>query len=315
MDEGPDRNMTDGSLTTRAARAPSAAATLSRAVIAFETENSARRRLAAFGYPPDVAAEVAVYLAQSTDLPLFIDDITQALRREAITAEFVALDELSRRLTELAPQADRTIVWAFTDGVRFYRGSSVPALARLEGFARFGSPSTAAHLCQDKFASLALSHAAGLAVPPTRLMEGESEIAALGRWPSDVGPLFVKPNTLGAKIGIFADSLCQSLSEATERARRIFDRYGDRALIQPFVEGDDVRVSFLELEGDLADQLGIERILKDPASETGGAFLTMKDNETLSGAKDTRGERGGFGQRAKAAFVPHMANLREATDD
>ena len=97
-------------------------------------------------------------------------------------------------------------MWALTDGVRFYRGASVPALARLEGFARFGSPPTAAHLAQDKFASLALASAAGLAVPATRLMEGGSAIATLGDWPK-TGPWFVKPNTLGAKIGIFADSL------------------------------------------------------------------------------------------------------------
>ena len=51
-----------------------------------------------------------------------------------------------------------------------------------------------------------------------------------------------------------------------------------------------MRVSFMELGGDFADQLGIERIVKNPASETGGAFLTMKDNETLSGAKDTAGD-------------------------
>ncbi len=298
-----------------AATRGSGAATPANAVIAFESEESARRRLAAFGYPPDVAAEVAVYLAQSTDLPLFIDDITQALRREAITAEFVALDELSRRLTELEPQADRTIVWAFTDGVRFYRGSSVPALARLEGFARFGSPAAAAHLCQDKFASLALASAAGLAVPPTRLMEGTTEIAALGDWASASGPLFVKPNTLGAKIGIFADSLCRDRSEANDRARLIWARYCDRALVQPFIEGDDVRVSFIDLGGEFADQLGVERIVKDAASEACGAFLTMKDNETLSGARDTAGGRGGFGASRPAAFTPRMVDLRGEDDE
>ena len=183
--------------------------TLSNVVIAFETEQAARRRLEAFGYPPEIAAEIAVYLAQSTDLPSFTDEIAGALRRDGIEAEFAALDELPARLRELAPRRGRTMVWALTDGVRFYRGSSVPALARLEGFARFGSPATSAHLCQDKFASLALAAAAGLAVPPTRLMEGESEIAALGDWPDLSVPLFVKPNTLGAKIGIFADSLCR----------------------------------------------------------------------------------------------------------
>ncbi len=284
--------------------------TLSNVVIAFETEQSARRRLEAFGYPPEIAAEIAVYLAQSTDLPSFTDEIAGALRRDGIEAEFVALDELPARLRELWPRRGRTMVWALTDGVRFYRGSSVPALARLEGFARFGSPATSAHLCQDKFASLALAAAAGLSVPPTRLMEGESEIAALGDWPDLSVPLFVKPNTLGAKIGIFADSLCRDRLDANDRARRLWERYRDRALIQPFVEGDDVRVSFIDLGGAFADQLGVERIVKDAASEAGGSFLTMKDNETLSGARDTAGGRGGFGATRPAAFTPRMVDLR-----
>ena len=162
--------------------------TLSTVVIAFESEEAARRRLEAFGYAPDVAAEIAVYLAQSTDLPQFYRRDRRALGEDGLRAEFVALDELSAWLRELAPRREETIVWALTDGIRFYRGSAVPALARLEGFARFGSPATAAHLAQDKFACLALAAAAGLAVPPTRLMEGETEIAqariaAAGRGP------------------------------------------------------------------------------------------------------------------------------------
>ncbi len=307
--------MTKGSSTAPAFLGANAAAALSRAVIGFESEELARRRLAGFGYPADVAAEIAVYLAQSTDLPLFTDDISRALSQEGIAAEFVDLDRLPERLNDLAAQRDTTIVWAITDGLRFYRGSSVPALARLEGFARFGSPAAAAHLCQDKFASLALAASAGLTVPPTRLMEGENEIAALGDWTRASGPLFVKPNTLGAKIGIFADSLCRDRTEASDRAQRIWARYRDRALIQPFVEGDDVRVSYMDLGGEFADQLGVERIVKDAASEAGGAFLTMKDNETLSGARDTAGGRGGFGASRPAAFIPRMVDLREETDE
>jgi biotin carboxylase len=213
--------------------------TLTTAIIAFESEEAARRRLEAFGYAADVAAEIAVYLAQSTDLPLFSDEIAEALGESGIKAEFVALDALSSRLTDLAPLRDQTIVWALTDGIRFYRGSAVPALARLEGFARFGSPPAAAHLCQDKFASLALASAAGIAVPPTRLIEGEEEIAALKDWPRAAPVLFVKPNTLGAKIGIFADNLCEDWAQALARSQRIWDRYRDRALVQPFVDGDE----------------------------------------------------------------------------
>ena len=139
--------------------------TLSTVVIAFESEEAARRRLEGFGYAADVAAEIAVYLAQSTDLPHIAADIARALGDGGLRAEFVPLDDLPARLRDLAPRRAETIVWALTDGVRFYRGASVPALARLEGFARFGSPATAAHLAQDKFASLALASAAGLRRP------------------------------------------------------------------------------------------------------------------------------------------------------
>jgi hypothetical protein len=288
--------------------------TLSTVVIAFESEEAARRRLEAFGYAPEVAEEIAVYLAQSTDLTHIAVDIVRAFGGDRLQAEFVALDALPERLRELAPRREETIVWALTDGARFYRGSSVPALTRLEGFARFGSGPTAAHLAQDKFASLALASAAGLAVPPTMLMEGETGIASLGS-ERQAQPLFVKPNTLGAKIGIFADSLCATAEEAVDRARRIWDRYRDRALIQPFVEGDDVRASFMDCGGAFADQIGVERIEKNPASETGGAFLTMKDNQTLSGAKDTSGGRGGFGELRPAAFVPRMVDLRRQDDE
>ena len=287
---------------------------LSTVIVAFETEAAARRRLVSFGHSPDIAAEIAVYLAQSTDLPHFAKEISEAMHEGGIDAEFVELDSLPARLMALAPRRERAILWAMTDGVRYYRGSAVPALARLEGFARFGSPATAAHLAQDKFASLALAAAAGLAIPPTRLMEDQAEVAALGDWPTDATRLFVKPNALGAKIGVFADSLCQSFEEAVERAARIWRRYRDRALVQPFVEGDDVRVSFLDLGGPFRGQLGVERLIKDQRSEAGGAFLTMKDNATLSGARDTAGARGGFGQSRDAAFIPRMIDLRLAPD-
>ena len=285
---------------------------LAHVVIAFETEAAASERLERHGYAPDIAREIAVYLAQATDLPDHFDDIGAALGRESLDVDFVELDAFA----QLAPRLDavRTIVWSQTDGIRFYRGSAVPALARLLGIARYGSPPAAQHLCQDKFASLALARSAGLPVPPTLLLEGEAQIAALGDLSGAVGALFVKPATLGAKLGIFADSRCATLDEAKRLSRRIWDRYGDRAVVQPFVEGDDVRVSFMDTGGTFQDQLGIFQLRRHEASETGGAFMTMRDNETLSGAKDTRGGRGGFGQAHAAAFVPQMLDLKRESD-
>ncbi len=282
---------------------------LRRVVIAYETEAAGRARLQAHGYAADIAAEIAVYLAQSTDLPAFMPDIRAALEAEGIAVSFVELDDLAPLLAGLETPAAETLLWNMTDGIRFYRGSAVPALARLLGVPRYGAPATAQHLCQDKFASLALASTAGVPCPPTLLLEGPDSIARLGDMP-DAGPFFVKPNTLGAKIGIFADSRCATLAQARALAATLWDRYGDRALVQPFIAGDDVRVSFMDTGGTLRGQLGLFRLARDPNSETGGAFMTMKDNETLSGARDTQGTRGGFGQARAAAFTPAMADLR-----
>ncbi len=277
---------------------------LRHVAIIYETEASARTRLTAFGYPPEIADEIAVYLAQATDLPEHVEDITAGLAAIGAAAEFIALDDLPLRLPELIAKRDETLLWCLTDGIRYYRGSAVPALSRLTGLARYGSLPTAQHLCQDKFASLCLATAAGARTPPTLLLEADIELGRLGDFRRDKGPFFVKPNTLGAKIGIFADSLCSNLPEAIALSRRIHARYGDRAVVQPFLDGHDVRVSYMDTGLPMADALGVEMLAKDPAGETGGAFMTMKDNETLSGAKDATGARGGFGKETCGSLHP-----------
>ena len=284
-------------------------ATLRDVVIAYETEAACRTRLAAHGYAPEIAAEIAVYLAQATDLPAFMPEIAEALAADGTGVEFVELDDLMQALRRPGFVPADSLLWCLTDGIRFYRGSSVSAVARLLGVPRYGSPPTAQHICQDKFLSGSAAHAAGLPCPPTLLLEGERPLGQIGAWPED-GPFFVKPNTLGAKIGIFADSRCATLEAARERAVRLWARYRDRAVVQPFVAGHDVRVSFLDAGGAVREQLGIFRLASDARSETGGAFMTMKDNETLSGARDTAGTRGGFGATRDAAFVPAMTDLR-----
>jgi D-alanine-D-alanine ligase len=220
---------------------------LARVLIAYESEAAARDRLAEFGYTTDIAAEIAVYLAQATDLVGLFDELRAALATEGLAVDFVEIDDLTARV---APLEDResTLLWCQTDGLRYYRGSAVASLARLVGIARYGSPPVAQHLCQDKFGSACLAQAASLPIVPTLLLEGAQTIAALGEAEWN-GPLFVKPATLGAKIGIFADSRCRGLEEARARALRLWERYGDRALVQPYIAGDDVRVSFMNTGG------------------------------------------------------------------
>jgi hypothetical protein len=285
---------------------------LERVMVVYESQASAEARLSRFGYSPQLAAEIAVYLAQSADLPAYFDEIRDELAAVGASVDFVDLERLSDAL--VAPDVDRSLLWCQTDGIRFFLGSSAPYFARLYGIARYGSSLLAQTLCQNKFECLTLARAAGLTTPPTLLLEGRDILASLGDLDISGGKLFVKPNTLGAKIGIFSDSRCSTMNEARNAAARLWDRYRDRAVVQPFIEGEDVRVSYMDLGGAFADQLGVAQLVKNPNSETGGAFMTMKDNETLSGAKDLTGARGGFGLNREAAFTPDMIDLRQATD-
>lgn len=284
--------------------------TLDRAIIVYETEAACRDRLVDAGFTPDIAEEIACYLAQATDIEAFAPELTAALGGEGIEALFVTLDELIGRLPALEDRRARSILWCQTDGIAYYRGSTVPALARLAGYARYGSPPQAQHLCQDKFKCGALAAALGVLTPPTTLLDGRRIVAGTA-FPPDGGPFFVKPNTLGAKIGIFADSLCADEAAVLAASGRLLARYRDRAVVQPYLAGDDVRVSFMDLGGALAPSLGIARLSKDPNSETAGAFMTMRDNATLSGSRDTEGAIGAFGERQEVAFVPKLVDLRE----
>ncbi|MHB2168646.1 D-alanine--D-alanine ligase family protein [Alsobacter sp. R-9] len=281
-----------------------------RLAIVAESENACCNRLHGAGFDRDRASEIAVYLGQATDLPGFLPGIAAALAPAGVAVEAVDVDHASARLASWL--ASPTVVWVMTDGLAYYRGSPVTALARLVGLPVYGSGAQAQHLCQDKFASGMLARSAGLRTPPTALYEG-SRFLAGDRLQATAGPFFVKPNRLGAKIGIFADSLAPDFTAAMELCRRIEARYCDRAVVQPFVPGSDVRVSFMDLGGPLPPQLGIARLARDPRSETGGAFMTMRDNETLSSARDTEGGTGGFSAGRTLAFTPRMDDLRRST--
>jgi D-alanine-D-alanine ligase len=278
-----------------------------RLAMVSEPEAACAERLGRAGFPRDIAREIAVYLAQATDLPGIADDLARDLARHGITLDIATPDDMPGRLPDWT--AEPTIVWAMTDGLAYFRGSTVAPLARLAGLPVYGCGAQAQHLCQDKFASGMLARAAGLRTPATALYEGNACIAG-DDLSAGAGPFFVKPNRLGAKIGVFADSLAETLPAALALSRRIEARYCDRAVVQAYIPGSDVRVSAMDLGGPLAPQLGIARMVKDPRSETGGAFLTMRDNDTLSGSRDTQGGVGGFGAHRAVAFAPALDDLR-----
>lgn len=253
-------------------------------VLVYEPEEACRRLLLADGFGDRPALEISSYLAQSTDLAKEFADIAAACEKRGIGFRPVELDAASA----LPPAVDpaNSLVWTLTDGVAYFRGGAAPALARLRGIPTIGSDDTLFALCQDKFRAGAVLKALGLPVPEAGLARG-------GDWvvppPASASGYFVKPNRLGAKIGIWPDSRCHSADEALELSRRIFAQYRDDAVAQAYVPGRNVRASFLAVSP-LAgpEELGVFFV------DAGGDFQTMADSMALYGETGANARAGGF---------------------
>ncbi|EHK58736.1 hypothetical protein [Allomesorhizobium alhagi] len=244
-----------------------------RLVLIYEPEQACRARLAVQGFAERQALEISSYLAQCTDLALEFGGVERACAARGLDFKPVELDQAAAMLPRCDPA--RTIVWTLSDGIAYFRGSAGPALARLNGLPTIGSDDSLFTLCQDKFRSGAVLHSLGLPVP-------QSGLARNGVWlaepPASASGWFVKPNRLGAKIGIWPDSRCENLNQALELSRRVFAAYRDDVVVQPYVKGRNVRASFLGLTPETGvEALGITFV------DSGGDFQTMEDSLALYG--------------------------------
>lgn len=270
----------------------SAAATL---YLVYEPERACLDRLRRDGMPAARAAEVTSYLAQSTDMVPEFDAIARACAARGIAFRPVELDDAAGVLGAADPR--RRLVWTLTDGIAYFRGGVAPALARGLGLSTIGADDSLFALCQDKFRSGAVVAAFGLPVPASGLARGST---ILVEPPASEHGWFVKPNRLGAKIGIWADSHCATRAAVLAVAARIHDAYGDDALVQAYVPGRNVRASFLAVDPD-ADMraLGVSLV------ESGGDFQTMADSLALYG------ETGEAARQAGAYAEPELVALRD----
>ncbi len=272
-----------------------------RLFLVYEPEKACLDRLVDQGYPPERAAEISSYLAQSTDLAPEFADIWREAGKRGITFTPLELDEAAATITSADP--DTSLVWTLTDGIAYFRGGTAPALARLAGLRTLGADDSLFALCQDKFRSGAVLSGLGLPVP-------QAGLARNGHWlvepPASERGWFVKPNRLGAKIGIWPDSHCHDLSQALELSRRVFSHYRDDVVVQPYVAGRNVRASFLDVTGH-ADMslLGVFLV------ESGADFQTMADSLSLYG--DTGAAARATGAYAEPDLVP-LAATQPAAD-
>ncbi|MFE0016350.1 D-alanine:D-lactate ligase-like protein [Mesorhizobium sp. NPDC059054] len=271
-----------------------------RLFLVYEPEKACLDRLMSQGYPTERAAEISSYLAQSTDLAPEFAEIWREAAKRGITFTPLELDQAAAAITSADPAT--SLVWTLTDGIAYFRGGSAPALARLANSRTLGADDSLFALCQDKFRSGAVLAALGLPVP-------QAGLARDGRWlvepPACENGWFVKPNRLGAKIGIWPDSHCRDLDHALELSRRVFSHYRDDVVVQPYVAGRNVRASFLDVTGH-ADMSSLGIFLVD----SGGDFQTMADSLALYG--DSGADARASGAYVEPALVPLAATQPSA---
>ncbi len=264
-------------------------------VLVYEPERACLDRLLADGFDRRAATEISSYLAQSTDLAPEFDLIAAACAKRGLAFRAVELDHAAEVLASC--RRDGTLVWTLTDGIAYFRGGAAPALARLHGLTTIGADDSLFALCQDKFRAGAVLGALGLPVPAAGLARG-------GGWlvepPASDSGYFVKPNRLGAKIGIWEDSRCRTAGEALALSRRVAEAYRDDVVVQPYVAGRNVRASFLAVDPAAGPEaLGIAFV------DSGGDFQTMADSMALYG--DTGAVAREDGSYAEPELVPVAA--------
>lgn len=243
-------------------------------MLVHEPEAACHARLLAEGLALGHATEIASYLAQSTDIAAEFPDIADACAARGLGFVPVALDDAAPALA--ARRDVPSLVWTLTDGIAYFRGGAAPALARLNGLRTFGADDSLFALCQDKFRSGAVLHALDLPVPAAGLARDGAWIAPPPASPSG---WFVKPNRLGAKIGLWADSRAGDLDHALALSRRVFAAYRDDVIVQPYVPGRNVRASFLAVDPRAGTEaLGVAYV------ESGADFQTMAESMALYGA-------------------------------
>ncbi|BCG91822.1 D-alanine:D-lactate ligase-like protein [Mesorhizobium sp. 131-2-1] len=265
-------------------------------ILVHEPEKACFDRLVSDGYPAERATEISSYLAQSTDLAAEFGVLAAACEARGLAFAPVELDDAASTLAGADPAT--TLVWTLTDGIAYFRGGAAPALARLNGLKTIGADDSLFALCQDKFRSGAVLGALGLPAP-------QAGLARNGEWlvepPASRAGWFVKPNRLGAKIGIWPDSRVADLGHALELSRRVFAHYRDDVVVQPYVGGRNVRASFLGLRPDTGvEALGIAFV------DSGGDFQTMADSLALYG--DTGGAAKAAGTYAEPVLEPVAAS-------
>lgn len=167
---------------------------------------------------------------------------------------------------------NKMLFWNITDGTGIYKGSYIPSYAKLLNYNFYGSETHSQYLSCDKYKFNLICKGLKIPVPNSFLFyNGRNEDKEITKLSAN-NIYFIKPNNLDNNIGIKNESKCTSAHTAIDIADKLYNEYNSPVLIQEYIDGKDIRVSYIDIGdskqaicnrvSDLDNKLGIYYVTK-----------------------------------------------------
>ena len=177
------------------------------------------------------------------DTPPTVSAIAGALTRLGHDVQVIEVSGSVARVVARLECARPDLIFNTAEGSRGrFREAFYPALFEQMGIPFTGSDAYVCTVTLDKLATKRLVESHGVPTPGAILVDAQSPLdASQLRF-----PMVVKPNFEGSSKGITQDSVVGNQDALEACVRRTLAAYPDGALVEEFIEGIDVTVSFLE---------------------------------------------------------------------
>jgi len=155
---------------------------------------------------------------------------------------------------------DLDLVFNIAEGVGNSRGreAQVPAVLEMLGIPFSGSDSQCLAICLDKPLTKKIVSLSGVNTPEWSVISNIQELEDM-KWDRLRFPIFVKPAYEGSSKGVSSDSKANTPEEASTVIEKILSTYHEPALVEEFIEGDEVTVGIIG--NSPPEILGIMRVL------------------------------------------------------
>lgn len=233
-------------------------------LIFYEDRHKWTERMAHFGYKKKHLTLLSQFLEPSETIQnLYVELKAEKDKRNLpITILLFEAEEISKLNSKIKSlHGEKTIIWNITDGIFPYIGSFIPGYAKLNRIGYFGNSTYAQSIAQDKFVFTTTCENLNISTPRTILSRGKKILSRIPPSFSECPLYFVKPRNLDNEIGIDQGSCCKSLDAALSQSEKLFKLFGVDALIQEYIEGLDIRVTYLNIDKNknIIDLIGVAK--------------------------------------------------------